>query len=221
MGGRFISSQQTAVSSKERCHLARFWLLLTAYCLLLTATHGCAYVPLRTGTARAPKALPQELAAYYDYPVHTHDATMIRLRSRAGSSEYLVRFPLSVPDGFEPTEPVVEFEWFESPAPGRRPAILFNPILGGDYQVERGVCRALARHGWHVALVHRKTIKVSPEQDVAHLELLLRQGMLSIRQVTDWMADGPSGDAGRSTVSTGTTHSCGLRPPCSYSLPAS
>jgi hypothetical protein len=101
--------------------------------------------------------------------------------------EFLVQFPLSVPEGFEPTEPVVELEWYESTAPARRPAILFNPILGGDYPLERGICRHLAAHGFHVALVHRKTLKIGPEQEVAHLERLLRQGIFRIRQVVDWM----------------------------------
>ena len=85
--------------------------------------------------------------------------------------EFAVQFPLSA-EGFEPTEPVVEFEWFESTQPGRRPAILFNPILGGDYPLERGVCRFLARHGFHVAMVYRKTLKIAPEHPVDRIELL-------------------------------------------------
>jgi hypothetical protein len=97
-----------------------------------------------------------------------------------------VQFPLAA-QGFEPTEPTVEVEWFESAAPGRRPAILFNPILGGDYPLERGICRFLAAHGFHTAMVRRKTLKISPEHDVARIELLLRQGLVRIRQVVDWM----------------------------------
>ena len=99
--------------------------------------------------------------------------------------------------GFEPTEPVVEFEWFESKEPGRRPAILFNPILGGDYPLERGICRYLARRGFHVAMVHRKTLKISPEHEVSRIELLLRQGVVRIRQVVDWMAAYERVDADR------------------------
>ena len=109
------------------------------------------------------------------------------VKDRPRFQEFLVRFPLSV-SGFEPTEPIVECEWFESKALGRRAAILFNPILGGDYPLERGICRYLAHRGFHVALVHRKMLKISPERDTAYLELLLRQGILRIRQVVDWMA---------------------------------
>ena len=154
--------------------------------ILVCLIAGCAYAPLRA-PAEAPQALPADVAAYYDYPRHTHDATIEPIRQEARVRESLVRFPLSV-DGFEPTEPVVEFEWYESTAPGRRPAILFNPILGGDYPLERGICRHLARHGFHVALVHRKTLKIGPNDDVSRIELLLRQGVIRIRQITDWMA---------------------------------
>ena len=152
-------------------------------------------MPRHTAT-RAPQPLSAEIAAYYDYP-HRQPAASIRLvRDHRAYREFLVQFPLSSA-GFEPTEPTVEFEWFESAKPGRRAAILFNPILGGDYPLERGICRYLAAHGFHVAMVHRKTLKISPEHDVARLELLLRQGVVRIRQVVDWMAQQPNVDAER------------------------
>jgi len=154
-------------------------------CLLLLAS-GCAYAPPRKA-ATLPLPLPAELAAYYDYPKPLAPGAVEEVRSHPAFREYLVRFPLSVPSGLEPTEPEVEFEWFESTRPGRRPAIVFNPILGGDYPLERGICRHLARNGFHVALVHRKTLKISPEHEVSRIELLLRQGVLRIRQIVDWM----------------------------------
>ena len=165
-------------------------------CGLLLAAAGCAYVPLRAHPPAA-RPLPPEIAAYYEYPDHAPRATVQLLRTRLRFREYLVQFPMSVPAGLAPTEPVVEFEWFESTQSGRRPAILFNPILGGDYPLERGVCRYLAAHGFHVAMVHRKTLKISPEHEVSHLELLLRQGVIRIRQVTDWIALHERVDASR------------------------
>ena len=154
-------------------------------CWLIAVT-GCAHVP-RHAAFRSPQPLPAEVASYYDYPNHHPEASIRPARERRAYREFLVQFPLSS-TGFEPTEPVVEFEWFESVEPGRRPAILFNPILGGDYPLERGICRFLAGHGFHVAMVHRKTLKISPTQPVAQIELLLRQGVIRIRQVVDWMA---------------------------------
>ena len=175
------------------CHGIRdFWISLTAYrlsliayCLVLIAIHGCAYAPLR-GAGPAPQPLPAEIAAYYAYPSTPTDIHVQLISEHRAFREFTIQFPLSV-SGFEPTEPTVEFEWFESTQPGRRPAILFNPILGGDYPLERNVCRFFARHGFHVALVHRKTLKISPEHPVDRIELLLRQGILRIRQVVDWM----------------------------------
>ena len=167
--------------------------LVVASGLLLAA--GCASVPMRS-TSSGPQPLPAEVAAYYDYPRRAHGTTVLLLSKQPRFRELLVRFPLSA-EGFAPTEPVVECEWFESNAPGRRPAILFNPILGGDYPLERGICRFLASRGFHVALVHRKTLKLSPEHPADHVELLLRQGVLRIRQVVDWMAAHERVDADR------------------------
>jgi hypothetical protein len=159
---------------------------LAAGCWLLAAGSGCAYIPQRAAPAN-PLPLPAELASYYDYPKRPINATQQLIREHPAFKEFLVQFPLSV-SGFEPTEPVVELEWFESKVPGQRPAILFNPILGGDYPLERGICRFFASHGFHVAMIHRKTLKIAPEQDLSQLELLLRQGVLRIRQTVDWMA---------------------------------
>ena len=159
--------------------------VLSVLCALAVA--GCATVPARF-VAQTPTPLPPGLAAYYDYPDHAPKAAVEPVKRRRAWTESLVRFPLSVPEGLTPTEPTVEFEWFETTQPGRRAAIVFHPILGGDYPLERGVCRYLAQQGFHVALVHRKTLKIPPEREVAYLELLLRQGVLRIRQVVDWMA---------------------------------
>jgi len=151
-----------------------------------SCANGCAYAPLRAAYP-GPQPLPSDAGAYYDYPSKPTGVTSRLVKECWGFREFAVQFPLSAA-GFEPTEPVVEFEWFESTAPGRRPAILFNPILGGDYPLERNFCRFFARHGFHVALVHRKTLKISPEHSIERLELLLRQGVVRIRQVVDWMA---------------------------------
>ena len=154
-------------------------------CCLLCAS-GCASIPPHpTPPPRLP--LPAEEAAYYDYPSHAPKAVMRLLDQSRTVRRLLVQFPLSNPGGAF-TEPMVEFEWFESTMPGPRPAILLSPILGGDYPIERGIARFFAEHGFHVALVHRRTLKVSPEHDLAHLERLLRQGVLRIRQIVDWMA---------------------------------
>ncbi len=179
------SARQLVSQNTTYCRGAR---LQISVILLTSWLAGCAYAPLRASPERSrPATLPPELAAYYDYPQRTPQAIVRLLSERPQLREYLVQFPLSV-SGFEPTEPVVELEWFESTRPGRLPAIIFNPILGGDYPLERGVCRHLAAHGFHVALVHRKTLKISPEHAVDHLELLLRQGILRIRQAVDWVS---------------------------------
>ncbi len=174
------------------------WFGFATGCWLLSAVLGCASAQQKLGfREQSVPVLPEATADYYDYPSHTHQAIVVLLQKRSAYSEYLVRFPLSVPAGLEPTEPVVEIEWFETNLPGKQPAILFNPILGGDYPIERALCRSLAERGFHVALIHRKTLKVSPEHDIAQLEVLLRQGVIRIRQAVDWMAAQPNVDSSR------------------------
>jgi hypothetical protein len=168
--------------------------LLPAAAAMLLA--GCAHVPFHSAAARATQPLPPSLAAYYAYAATTPQVEIELLEEQPRFRRSLVRFPLSAPD-FTPTEPVIELEWFESTAPGARPAVRFSPILGGDYPLERGICRFLASHGYHVAMVHRKTLKVAPEKDAAYLELLLRQAILRNRQVVDWMVRQPGVDAER------------------------
>lgn len=172
----------------------RLLLLVTLHSSLVTLL-GCAQVPI-AGRYAGPAALPPDVAAYYAYPHKPVHNTMTLTSERSRWKEWLVQFPLSAA-GFEPTEPVVEVEWYESRQPGRRPALVFNPILGGDYPLERGLCRFFAGQGYHVALIRRKTLKVSPEHPVERLELLLRQGVVRIRQVVDWMEMQPTVDASR------------------------
>lgn len=164
-------------------------LVLCAACCVQCAA-SCAYAPLRAtalSAGRQAQPLPADLAAYYAYPSPPQQVTMEGPVEGARFRQWIVRFPLSA-KGFVPTEPTVEFEWYESQQPGRRPAILFNPILGGDYPLERGICRYFAARGFHVALIHRKTLKISPEHAVDRVELLLRQGVVRSRQVVDWLA---------------------------------
>ena len=167
-----------------------------ALCVALAALTGCATVRPPAAPSRVVQPLPAEIAQYYSYPERPHDVTKTLTREHRRWREFLVRFPLSA-QGFEPTEPVVEFEWFESTRPGKRPGIAFHPILGGDYPLERGICRYFAKHGFHVAMIHRKTLKISPEHEPERLEVLLRQGVIRIRQVLDWMEEQPNVDATR------------------------
>ncbi len=171
---------------------------------LITATatlSGCGVTyPLRK--QRTAEPLPTELAEYYTYPSQQPEATRELVRERERHRQWLVTFPLRTPEGFEAIEPTVEIEWYESTVPsdradGKLPAIVLNPILGGDYPLERSICRFLANQGFHVAMPHRKTLKISPEHKIERLERLLRQGILRIRQVVDWMEKEETVDAER------------------------
>lgn len=149
------------------------------------ATSGCITYPLRD--QNSPQPLPASLSNYYDYPDAEVEFEKELVREREYHRQWIIRFPLRSPDDLEPLEPTVEIEWYESTHPGPLPAIVLNPILGGDYPLERSICRFFANQGFHVAMPYRKTLKISPEHRIDRLERLLRQGVIRIRQVVDWM----------------------------------
>lgn len=167
---------------------------LFAVCCLLCASLGCAHVRLDP-RYQGVQPLPPEAVEYYTVPGEPPAAEPEWIEERRAYRRGMVRFPLQA--DFEPTEPMVEIEWFESRKPGRRPAILFSPILGGDYPLERGFCKYFASKGFHVALVHRKTLKISPEHGADRIELLLRQTVVRNRQIVGWMSRQPRVDPER------------------------
>lgn len=183
------ASRLTCRSTNATRRLAQ---LVILGCAGLSAA-GCASIPQRA-VVPAPHPLPDALVAYYDYPDHASQAVQLPLEETRQFRVSLVRCPFSPPADLAVTEPIVEWEWYESTRAGRRPAIVLNPILGGDYPIEQSLARFFAARGYHVALIHRKTLKISPEHELAHIELLLRQGLIRIRQVVDWVSRHPSVD---------------------------
>jgi dienelactone hydrolase len=166
-------------------------LLLSACC----AVQGCAAFD-STQARRAPQPLPTAIATYYTYPQEAQATSIEPVAEHRRYTLQIVRFPFAH-EGFTPTEPTVEFEWYQNKQPGKHPVIIVNPILGGDYPIEHSVCRAFANAGFHVAMPYRKTIKISPDQPVEHIELMLRQGIIRIRQIIDWVSVQPCVDAQR------------------------
>ena len=171
----------------------RYCFLPTAYCLLLIAavTAGCASLPLRTGAD--PSAPSFATDPYYSYAPRAVRATQTLLRTTRRFRQWQVTFPSAQPVLAE--QETVTCEWFEPTRPGRHPAILVYPILGGDYPIERGCAEYFARHGWHAVLIHREKYKFTRERGIDYLEGLFRQGILKGRQVVDWLTQQPGVDA--------------------------
>lgn len=139
--------------------------------------------------------MPAELQAGYDYPRRPIHATTTLVKTRRRYRVFRVEFP-SLRAVVEPQE-TITLEWFEPTAPGRHPALLIYPILGGDYPLERGFCRYFAKHGFHAVLVHRTRFKFSKDRGVRYLEQLLQQAVIKDRQAIDWLETLPNVDRER------------------------
>ncbi len=162
---------------------------------LLCASGGCAHLP--PAVSRSPTPLAAETASYYEYPRQPIESSQEFLSEREGYTVQLVRWPLADRQAIPPSEATIEVEWYESSQPGKRAALLVLPILGGHYPIERAFCRFFAYRGVHVALVRRRTIKLSATESPADLEAMLRRSVIRNRQVMDWLETQPSVDATR------------------------
>lgn len=79
------------------------------------------------------------------------------------------------------------FEWWQAREPGRRPAILVTPILGGGESLARGHCLAFTAEGLHVALVDRGPRVLAGHWPVGDVEKFLRRAIAARRAVLDWV----------------------------------
>jgi hypothetical protein len=79
------------------------------------------------------------------------------------------------------------------------PAIIINPISGGNYELERVIARDLIRHGYHTIVVFRPP----PAEvdwlggDFQSLEGELRSSVASRRRLVDWLETRPEIDTTR------------------------
>jgi len=167
--------------------------VLAGACGVLCAS-GCAHIHPVPPT-RPTHLLSAEHRAYYDYPRQPAQAAVTLLEQRPRYRRHRVEFPSLHPIVEE--HEVITLEWFETTRPGRSPAVLVYPILGGDYPLERGFCRYFAEHGFHAVLVYRAKFKFSRERGMEYLEGLLRQAVIKDRQTVDWLETLPQVDAGR------------------------
>ena len=163
--------------------------------LLAAALAGssCVSAPWRAVDARPAPANPPSADPYYGYTPQPITPVIEAIRAKPRFRQWRVTWPSARPL-LRPDETII-VEWFETTAPGRRPAVLVYPILGGDYPVERGFARYFAEHGLHAALIYREKFKFSRERDAGYMELLFQQAVVKNRQVVDWLSAQPTVDA--------------------------
>ncbi len=158
--------------------------VLLATLLLLLPLGGCAIHITPVGDrTRAPRPLSPEVAKRFEYerigqavlkPLEETDEAVI------SSATLLVKIPGDV----GPT--TVQFQWWQSRHPGRRPLVVVTPILGGGEALARACVEAFVEAGMHVAMVERGPRILAPHWGIEEVERYLRRGIASRRAVLDW-----------------------------------
>ena len=157
-------------------------------CLLGVA--GCVSfpLPLRTGV---PETLTTPLAHYYDYLYLPLKVTEESTQIRSGYSLHKLRL-----SGTEKIKPI-RIDWYKPNRPGCHPVVLMSPILAGNDLYVREFAAFYAARGLHAVIVYRQKEIFSADRPLQDVETHLRETVVELRRVIDWMETEPSIDSQR------------------------
>jgi len=116
--------------------------------------------------------------------------------------EYLLTFPSPVATEFECNN-TVHCEYFSPVGDGQHPGVIILHILGGDFDLSRGIARGLARSG--IGALFLKMPYYGPRrpegrrirmisEDLDRTVSAMTQAVLDIRRARAWLADRPEVD---------------------------
>lgn len=88
-------------------------------------------------------------------------------------------------------------EYYLPAGKGPFPLILISPILGGKYRIERFLADVLVRRGVAALIVHRKRLRLLPDEGLEQLETYLRASVVRARMALDWVETQKEIDPGR------------------------
>jgi pimeloyl-ACP methyl ester carboxylesterase len=166
--------------------------LLAAVLIGALLFSGCVHLPASRFNRATPAPLPawatNSLAGSGTLAFKTHEK---ELEARRGCTIKQVELAVESNPAGSPT--VLEYYQLTR---GTNPVILLLPVSGGGYQIERFFARYFARHGFAVLIVHRA--KIARElNEIATINDWMKQRMVDLRQVIDWVETRPELDAGR------------------------
>ena len=154
---------------------------------------GCAHPNLEK--VRFPQTQLLSPTAYYQTPRLSKHPT-IRLVKRANG--FLVK-QVILPKTSSPIDgrmPLV-LDYYLPTGKGPFPLILISPILGGKYRVERSLAEFVVKRGFAVLLVHRKQLRLLPDEGLEQIEEYLRTSVIRLRMALDWVETQKEIDAER------------------------
>lgn len=165
-----------------------------------------APVALRLAVASAPPPaqprpaapLPADVAARFVYPEAGAPVSLHAEFAHEPGGRYSTRwaqFPVTTPG--ESTPHLVQVIHYRAHVPGRRPAVVISPIMGGSYEVAKLAAATLALHGIHAGIVLRAESYFVADAPEARLERVLRTAVVDRRRAIDWLSALPEVDPAR------------------------
>ena len=167
---------------KSFLKLRKYFLLPLAFLFFLESS--CAHVA-RFKVPPPPLPRPENLVAYYRYtPLQTEPAvSILKTNKRYIEKKVVYR---QVADTSDLRSPLV-FEYYEPTAKGRHPLILITPVLGRNYGIERSFATYFANRGFACAIVHRRRLRLLPDENLSQVEAYFRSSIIRLRMTLDWL----------------------------------
>ncbi len=158
--------------------------LLILLTLLLFFESGCAHVA-RFKTPLPPQKPSRNLIDYYRYSPLTSVPRITVLKSHKTYTEKKMVFQ-GVEDTTGYRSPLV-IDYYEPNEKKRHPLIVITPILGKNYGIERSFANYFANRGFACAIVHRRRLRLLPDEGVGQIEAYFRSSIIRLRMAIDWL----------------------------------
>jgi hypothetical protein len=152
---------------------------------LTALVSGCAYFPLAKSPRQAAQ-MPHDLEREFSYQRNSSGAHSESIKS----SEKLydirrVALPISVVR--KSTSPAIGFDYYLPHAGEKFPVIIILAISGGGYALEQNFASYFAELGYAAIVVDREHELDQDAGGGRGVDLAMRQGVITNRQIVDWI----------------------------------
>ena len=142
-----------------------------------------------------PKRRDNHLSEYYTYA--REGCEVRREKARQADSYTLEQVTIARVCALGSENDDIHIDYYRAAGPGKFPAILISPVVGGKDPVARHFARTFARHGLHCAITHREKKPITRVEEIDHLELFFKNTIITIRHTLDWLTEREEVDAER------------------------
>ena len=156
--------------------------LLTPLFILLCS---CAHYRMDNADYAGPEPLPDEIDRLYSYEKHPLNFTEKIVKE---SNKYtLKKVTLLLPPKIATSKiDFIEIDYYDVKEPRVAPVILVLPILDGNNRISNFYAKYFANHGYAALIVNRNA-KLLQAESVEEVEAALKQNVIDLKQVLDWI----------------------------------